>query len=342
MLMSAAQDANPPGEDSPAEFSTPGLIVKLIMLPGLVVLLLVMVFVIIGWLTLSPGDADSLVEALRKDGNTRWRAAVSLAGLLREPENAPLKRDPVLARRLSEILKQEIRAGGMGDDQITLRMYLCRALGELSIPEPLAVLVEAAGTERDAREAHVRRSAIEAIAVLASNAGPAGLHTRPELMSVLLEASQDARAPLRATAAFTLGVLGGSEAEARLVALLSDRHPDVRYNAATGLARHGNPKAVGVLREMLDPNESAGTDVEQQEPARDFKRAMILVNALRATSRLASANPTADLRRLEEAVRQLARADVEPEIRVKAVDVLHELSRRTPTAEALGPHGSRE
>jgi HEAT repeat protein len=185
----------------------------------------------------------------------------------------------------------------------------------------------------------VRRSAIEAIAVLASTVGPASLRTRPHLMPVLLEAAGDSRGPVRSAAAFTLGVLGGRQAEAKLEALLVDGHPDVRYNAATGLARHGNAKAVAVLVEMLDPNESAGIDVEKQRSARDFKRATILVNALRASSRLASANPTADLGRLVFAVEQLARTDVRPEIRVQAIEVLNQLKDRAPLAGADGPVG---
>jgi HEAT repeat protein len=335
--VSESGETTPPEDDAPKGFSTPGLAVKRIVLPGLVVLLLVLVFVIVGWLTRSPGDVDSLVDALRKDGNARWRAAVSLAGVLRDAEPTGLKSDSLLAARLIEILRQEIRAGGEGEDQIALRMYLCRALGEFYIPEPLAVLVEAARTERDQREADVRRSAIEAIAVLASNVGPRELRASPELISALVEASHDPRPPLRRTAAFTLGVVGGREAEARLEDLLADRHPDVRYNAATGLARHGNVKAVDVLMEMLDPDQSAGTDLETHEAARQFKRTTILINALRASGQLASANPTADLSRLVRPAERLAASHLAPEIRAGALHLLGELKRRKPTSKARGP-----
>ncbi len=305
------------------------------------VFVLVMIFVAIGWLTLSPGDVNSLVDALEKRGNRRWRAAVDLAGALAEPGGADLKNDPALARRLTEILRGEIESAGLRDEQITLRMYLCRALGEFHISEPLPVLLQAATTERDPREADVRRSAIEAIAVLASNVGPGSLPSRGELISALVEAAEDARPPLRSAAAFALGVIGGSEAETKLEALLRDAYPDVRYNAATGLARHGNAAAVDVLLEMLDPNEAAGIEVEKQEAARDFKRAMILANALRATSQLASANPTADVSRLTEAVDRLTRPDVEEPVRVKAIDVLNELKGRSSGADASTPGAAR-
>ena len=335
--MSQSCESPPNGDDPPVESPSLGMLGKLILLPALVVVSLVLMVVVIGWLTLSPGDVDSMVDALKKGGNRRWRAAVNLAGVLREPGGAGLKRDPVLAARLTEILEREIESGGTREDEITLRMYLCRALGEFHLGEPLPVLIEAATTERDPREVDVRRSAIEAIAVLASNLGPSRLRSRAELIAALREASQDTRAPLRSAAAFTLGVIGGSEAETELAALLSDAHPDVRYNAATGLARHGDVKAVDVLLEMLDPSETAGVDVEKQEPARDFKRAMILVNALRAAGQLAAANPSVDWSRLERAIEGLARAEAAGAVRVEAADVLDRLRTRGGKADADTP-----
>ena len=298
---------------------------KLVLLPALVVFGLVTVCVLIGWLTLSPGDVDAMVDALEKRGNRRWRAAVDLAGALGEPGSDDLKNDPALAGRLAEILRREIESGGLREEQITLRMYLCRALGEFHVSRPMPVLLQAATTERDPREVDVRRSAIEAIAVLASNDVSGSARWGDEIISALVAGAEDARPPLRSAAAFALGVIGGSEAEAKLELLLGDAYPDVRYNAATGLARHGNVAAVDVLLEMLDPSESAGIEVEKQEAARDFKRAMILTNALRATSQLASTNPTADVTRLREAVDRLTRSDLEVPVRAKAIEVLRQL-----------------
>ncbi len=332
--MSLPEDHGPEDGGDRTPFSLPGMLLKLILLPGMVVLLLVLVFMIMGWMTASPSDVDSLVESLNEGGRSRWRAAVGLAGILQEPGRAALKSDPTLAARLIEILHRELEAGGLHDEQITLRMYLCRALGEFHIADPLPVLVKAAATERDPAEADVRRSAIEAMAVLASNVGPPKLRSNAEVISVLLEASDDPRPAVRSAAAFALGVIGGTEAEGRLEAMLSDGYPDVRYNAATGLARHGNPKAVEVLLEMLDPSQSAGIDVEKQEPAKDFKRAMIVANGLRAVRQLAGANRTADLGRLSGAVERLARAEVPEGIRIEATEVLSELREGSSASDA--------
>ncbi|MHC4402373.1 MAG: HEAT repeat domain-containing protein [Planctomycetota bacterium] len=321
-------DDHPPhsrDESSPERVSALQYFVKLILLPGLVVVLLIALWTTVGKLTFSPREVDSLVEALGREGNARWRAAVNLAGVLQKPESEELKRDPVLARRLIEILEADIEAGDMHPDQITLRMYLCRALGEFHVRDPLPVLVKAAQTERGEAEVDVRRSAIEAIAVLAANVGPAGFREGKQPIGALLRATEDRHAVVRSTAAFTLGVVGGRKAEAALVTLLADEHPDVRYNGATGLARHGNAAAVEVLLEMLDPSETAGIEVEKQEAARDSKRTMILVNGLRAAGQLVSANPTTEVSRLGQAVRRLTEADVPDAVRGEAAEVLRKM-----------------
>lgn len=325
--------AAPPEPSGPGDRTAPalpasvlGLLLKVLVLPTLAVCVFVALWVMFRSLTVSPGDVDSWVAQLSGRGNDRWRAAVSLAGALRDPEGAALKNDRALAGRLAGILKSEIAAGRMDEDDVTLRMYLCRALGEFRAGDGLPVLLEAAATQRDQREVDVRRSAIEAIAVLASQVEPHQLASRPQLLPVLEEAGQDRHATVRSAAAFALGVIGGAEAEARLVAMLADGYADVRYNAATGLARHGNPRAVDVLLEMLDPDQTAGIEVEQHQAARDFKRAMILINALRATAQLAAANPKAASGRLVEAVRRLTRSGVDNQVRVKATEVLSMLS----------------
>jgi hypothetical protein len=304
--------------------------VRLVAIPALLVSALVGGIVAFGWLTFAPADVDSLVDGLGREGNPRWRAAVALAGMLSRPGNESLKRDRVLARRLIEALEREIEAGGMGEAPVTLRIYLCRALGELHLSAPTAVLIEAAATERDPREADVRRSAIEAMAVLASNLDVADLRSRADWMGALTDASGDRRSSLRSAAAFALGVTGGAPAEARLETMLSDPYPDVRYNAATGLARHGNARAIAVLCEMLDPHEAAGVAVEQQHESRQAKRAMILANALRAAVLLAASNPDADLAPLREAVERLVASDVHGAVRAEASEVLRRLEARRP------------
>jgi len=319
-LYEGTMETPQPDDAEAGQFSTPGLLLKLVLLPGAVVLAIVMLILVVAWLRMPGGNVDALLEKLSRDGPDRWPAAVNLAAVLHEPGGAALKRDPRLAKRLSEILRKEIAAGRMDPAELNLRMYLCRALGEFQIADPLPVLLEAARTERHEGEVDVRRSAIEALAVLASNTDAAELHAEPQLVPTLLTAANDRRLALRCAAAFALGVVGGNRAEVRLEEMLADEYPETRYNAATGLARHGNPECVPVLVEMLDP--------DRPESTRGFRRAMIRINALRAAAKLDAANPEADLSELAAAVERLSRGWLDPQVRAKSTEVLGLLRRR--------------
>src|SRR5207302_1760136 len=99
----------------------------------------------------------------------RWQAAVNLADALRNDRNksnSQLKHDSKLAGQLSKILASEIEAGSMAEKPVTLRIFLCRSLGEFEVPDGLPVLVRAATVQRSESELPVRRAAIEALALL--------------------------------------------------------------------------------------------------------------------------------------------------------------------------------
>lgn len=104
--------------------------------------------------------------------------------------------------------------------------------------------------------------------------------------------------------------------------MLAGGHPEVRYNAATGLARHGHPKAADVLVEMLELNARAGVDVEKQEVDKAPNRTIVVVNALEASRQLLAVNRSDDMSRLVKAIEQLSHDKVHPQIHVKAMEVL--------------------
>jgi HEAT repeat protein len=131
---------------------------------------------------------------------------------------------------------------------------------------------------------------------------------------------------MRSTAAFALGSHGGQEATRRLVAMLNDSYPDVRYNAATMLAAQGDDRAKVTLAEMLDPEEMVAVAAEEQLAARDFKRQLILVNALRATQELVAKDPSAGIGPLRAAVERLARDESPGLVRTQAQAVLIEMN----------------
>jgi HEAT repeat protein len=268
--------------------------------------------------------------------------------MLRNPRNENLKRDVTLAKQLAEVLSSQLKSKNMDDQSIKLRIFVTRTLGEFHVTDGLPVLVETARTERDPREVVVRRTAIEAIAVLADNTDPAEVAAEPGVMQVLEQAATDRgsatseeeeteRGELRARAAFALGVLGSDAARERLALMTSDAYPNARYNAGTGLARHGDQRATKVLLQMLDPENPAviagekGDSKRELEQAIAWKRALVLLNGLEATERLAEQNADADLAELKAAVKNLETAELDPlirgRIRTEAKEVAHRLAK---------------
>ncbi len=271
-------DALPPVEPPSA-----GFIIQLFVIPGIIVFIIVMVWLMFNWLAQKGNDPSAYIRDLSKNNANRWQAAVNLTNALRgDRDTGPdsLKNNADLARQLVGILEPEIKAGSTAEDSIRLRVFLCSALGEFHVNTGLPALLKAAETNREPAENEVRRAALQSIALLAEFAPPPDAELEPRRREVLLAASRDQDNQVRSTAAFALGIVKGDEMLARLREMLTDPYPDSRFNAATGLARHGDAACVEVLCEMLDPDELAGVKAEEEPGARDYKRAMIIINAL--------------------------------------------------------------
>jgi len=322
-------DALPPVEPPSA-----GFILQLFIVPGVIVVIIVMVWLMFHWLVQQGNDPEAYVAALERNNEARWQAAVNLANALRndrDKSNAALRHDSKLARRLADILEAEIKTGSMEQKPVTLRFYLCETLGELSVPDGLPTLVKAAGLQRSDEEIQVRLAALRAIALLSqtlTQEGHAAALNDAQVTATLLTASQDADPLVRSTAATALGVIGDAEATERLQTMLDDTYPDARYNAALGLARHGDARSVPVLAEMLDLDQSEGIDIEKQVELREFKRALLVVNALRAADQLMQKNPEADLSPVQAAVDKLLDAKLDIQVRAKAQETKKLLNQR--------------
>jgi HEAT repeat protein len=322
----------------PVEAPTGTFILQLFLIPLLIVAIVVMVWLLFSWMAnVGQDNPKTLVEALARGDDSSWQRAYQLADLLRSPDPKydALRRDSALAGQLATMLEQDLKVPAEGDSdrvRVMRRMFVCRALGSFEVTDGLPVLIEAAKTERDPIEAEVRLAAIEGITTLADRNGPETFQNDPQVMQVLLAASREPdgneppqattrdgqpttfrpRSEVRAVAAYALGVIGGDEALERLkIMLQADPYPNARYNAATGLARHGDPACLIGLQEMLDPeNERAASD-ENNDRDKDRKRANVLMNGIRAALVYADASPTADLTELKAALDQLAAAPLE-------------------------------
>ncbi|MFV1969062.1 MAG: HEAT repeat domain-containing protein, partial [Pirellulaceae bacterium] len=323
-------DVLPPVEPPSARF-----IVQLFVVPLLIVAGIVMGWLLLLWMTRGSDDLHHLIARIRVPNEARFQAAHQLASALVNRRNHEFKQDGQAAKELASILDDEIDEGGLGDKAINLRIFLCRALGEFHVEEGIDVLLKAATTQRGEEEVYVRQAAIAAIAVRAERASDdRSLEVSPAVRDTMLGLARDPERRVREVTAVALSWLGSKPLLAALQQLLDDVDPNVRYNAATGLARIGDPRAIGVLVEMLDPEERAGIDVERQASARDFKRAMIFTNALRATRLLAEARADCDLSELREAIKRLTKPDIDAPVRMEATSLLNVLEKQRRPAES--------
>ncbi len=329
-----------------AGFSTSAMLVKLVLLPALLVAAFMAVALLVGWARFAPGDADAALEALQRGGGAPWRAAV-LVQALADPRNGAMRQDPRLLDRLVEILHRERARGYSTPEGIELCGYLCLAIGQFELAGGIPILADTARGRGEPLEAPLRVAALEALALLAGRLGPHVLHHVPgspsaTALAAILECAEDADARVRGAAAYTLGVAGGAEAAERLHTLLLDAVPAVRYNAATGLARLGDPACAGILAEMLEVSMPGG----RRSEAWQFGENPLARNALRAAETLEEALRVAPARAsngageqanaaesdmplatarglaaLHHAVEQAARRDPSPEVRTRAAAI---------------------
>ncbi|HEY5315035.1 MAG TPA: HEAT repeat domain-containing protein [Pirellulales bacterium] len=311
----------------PVQAPTGAFVVQLFVVPAVIVGVIAVLYgLFFWWGQVRNDDAEKYVQALDRDNQARWQAAVSLADALRDPRNVELKQNAKIAVKLADVLEREIAAGSTDNSDLQLRVYLCHALGEFQVADGVPALLLAAKTQREPDEKYVRFAALKALAVFVSRPG-AGDRGREQILPVMLDASHDPEPLVRSTAAFALGALGGPQAVARLERMLTDASSNVRFNAATMLATQGQLAAVPVLTEMLDPKLAieAGPE-EEDEPEQDNKRIAVMVNGLRAARKLSAKHPGEQLNRLRDAVQQLEASREPASVRLEAVAVAKEMA----------------
>ena len=327
MATTSNQPINPDDSLPPVEPPSAAFLVQLFLVPGVIVAIIVCVWLAFHWLAHLGNDPQAYVRTLRRANEGRWQAALNLANDLRGPNGSGLKADVKLASELGSILDDEVGSGRTGEQSETLRLYLCRALGEFSVPEAAPALVRRVNANDDEP---TTQAAIEAIAVLATNLQKAGrsFENRDDVVAAVLAATTSANSRVRDACGFTLGVLGGERSIDGLLRLVGDPSADVRSNAALGLARLGQPDAYDTLSEML-----ALEDVYLDEKTPDdkmqserYKRALVVVNALRGITMLIDATnegpPSGIIKKIEE-----LQQDSVAEVRSSAEAVIKKIDR---------------
>ena len=323
-----------PGQLPPVQPPSAGFLVQLFLIPMIIVVIIVMIWVLFSWIAHMGTDPRDLVRDLRSLDKSSWQKAFTLADLLRDPSRSELKRDEKLAQELADVLESELRAGSTEASRIRLRVFLCKCLGEFEVPVGIPQLLKAATLERAPAEIDVRYAALESIAVLAENVGAETMQAEPAVLELLKKISQEfandasrkhQKGELRSAAAYALGVIGGDEAIDELSRLLFDPHPNVRYNAALGMSRHGDLRASDVLMTMLDPKNPAVVAGEKSTSEQELKRVRVMVNAIRAIRRLSHYHRAAQLEVLRARLEKIVASDLPKPVVLEAKETLTEL-----------------
>lgn len=340
MADSSRRTISPDDALPPVEPPSAGFLVQLFLVPALIVGIIVSVWLAFHWLAQLGNDPQAYVRQLRRDTEGRWQAALNLANDLRGPAGVTLKADSRLAGELASILTGEVASGrpaGGGhaaEQSRTLCLYLCRALGEFAVPEAAAPLMARAEA---ADQPEIARAAVEALAVLATNLTAVGKSfiDPAAVTAAVLNATSSPDQGLRSSAAFALGVVAGDGARHRLETLCEDADDDVRYNAALALARLGGTQAWETLGEMLSLPDVAVRPGDDEAQADRYKRAMVVVNALKGVGLLIDDSTEPPPEPITTAVAALRQDDV-ADVRQGATALLRRIERLT-----AAPAGSR-
>ena len=294
------------GEREPARpvsplATAPSLGVQFFLVPLAVVAVVVAIYGGFRMMVADERTPGEYLNDVRSGGrDRRWPAAYELSRLMNEPDTET--RFPDLAPAL-------VRAfvDSKGDDP-RVRRYLALAIGRLQSPP--ADTVDSLTAALDDPDTETLISVIWALASL-------GDESVVPRMSEMYR-SQDAG--VRKMVVYALGVMPNEGVHTTLRAALGDPTPDVQWNAAVSLARHGDGRGAAVLRRMLDRAYVTGLVTPSDtlvDPASD-----VMISGLRAVAVLGAISVGENLR---AQVAALAEADPSLKVRQAAMETLDAL-----------------
>lgn len=278
--------------------AAPALAVQFFLIPLAVVALAVLLYVGFRSLVANERDPHQYLAEIRYGGWYRqWPAAFELSQLMMDPKvRADRSLGPELVKAFDEARDSDPR----------VRRYLALAIGRLDPPLP-ADAIATLSKALDQGDSDARISAIWAL-------GSSGDASTVPRLQPLYDSSD---AGVRKMVVYALGALPG---EAQLVTLrtaIQDSVPDVRWNAAIALTRHGRNDGVSVLREMMDRSYVEETvrrelaersqtyrhpvdQTEDRDPVSD-----VMISGLRAAAALKDASLRASIETLSQQDRSL-------------------------------------
>lgn len=295
------RDSAPAGSPLTA---APALAVQFFLIPLAVVGVVVLVYGGFRMLVTNERTPEEYLNDVRAGGrDRRWPAAYELSRLMADPEVEV--EHPGLGPALVQAF-----ADSDGDDP-RVRRYLALAVGRLDTL-PAGAVDELVGALDDP-DTETRISVIWALATIGD----------PSVVDEIEAMYQSEDAGVRKMAVYALGALPVDPGATTLRTALDDTVPDVRWNAAVALARHGRSDGLTVLRRMLDRahveravTRTADLDAEMDPVAE------VMVSGLQAVGALGAAE-------VRDEVAELSRGDASLRVREAALRTLELLGPAT-------------
>ncbi len=189
-------------------------------------------FLLFKFITYETNDASELLNQVKiGSASKRWQSAFELSKLLNTPDRIP--KDISFKNQMVSIYKHSIH-----DDPL-VRSYLALAMGMTGDSFYDQTILE--GLEDENIESRI--AAIQAMGMIKSKIGT-------EKLLFIADNCKNTQEKLAAT--ISLGLIGDDKATSHLINLLEDEEPNIRWDAAIGLAKMGNNSGLYIIESLLD------------------------------------------------------------------------------------------
>ena len=261
--------------------------------PLAIVVVGVMIYLFLTLLTGEDQTPNDYLNRVKVGGlNSRWQAAYELSRVLADQRRHG-RIDSRFARELIDIFESS------SSDDPRVRRYLALAMGLVSDPSIVPVLIETLNDPDDETRIYVMASL--------------GRQGDTSAVLPLLDMVSNEDSGIQKAAIGALGQLKDARARPALVVALRDRESDVRWNAALQLAGMKDDAGVDVLAEMLNRAYLNSFPRMSELQKRDaMVKAIYAIGKVRAGSMI-------------QTLERLRKKDPDMKVRQAAIEVLKEM-----------------
>ncbi len=202
------------------------------LVPFMIAIFGAIFFLLFRFITFETNDASELLNQVKIGSATkRWQSAFELSKVLNNPKTVP--DDLTFKNQMISAYKHSI------NDDPLVRAYLAIAMGATGDNYYSKNLIE--GLKDDSRES--RLAAIQAVGMVKAKSAVT-------MLSKIVKNSDYSDERLAAT--MSLGFIGDMGTIPVLTELLEDEEPNIRWDAAVGLAKMGEKSSIPIIENLMD------------------------------------------------------------------------------------------